>query len=138
ALQARFAGLLYAVGIEVVELLAAERTRLPVAEVEAGRRLTAGQGDGVGAQALGPAGLQHLANCVRARLDAREAVVAGRIGECGWLPGIEAAVVVGVELAGPALQARFAGLLYAVGIEVVELLAAQRAELIVAEVQAGH
>src|SRR5581483_10334491 len=96
-----------------------------VPEVQARDALTAVRhGQGVAARGRGrrrPAGLTDvLRQRVAPGLYAGERVRPSGVGEGRVLRGVEAAVLVGVEIDAPALQGRLAGVAGAVGVEVLE------------------
>src|ERR671928_88025 len=112
--EAGFAGILDAVAVEVVVLVAGERGLLVVQEVVAGGVVLA-RGEGLGRRAGGlvPAGRDVLAGRVVARGEAGEAVGAVDVGG-GRDAGVDAVLE---EMDGPAGEAGFAGILDAVAVE---------------------
>ena len=116
------AGVFDAVAVDVVELHAADRAELEVAEVVAGAVGAADDRDVARIDGrLSPADLAHFANAIGAGGEAGEAVVAAGAGDGR---GIDGAVGVFVELDRPASEAGIGAVLDAVAVVVLELLAA--------------
>ena len=135
--QARIgAAVVGAVAVDVVELLAADRAELEVAEVVAGAVGAADDGDVARVDGgLNPADLADFADAIGAGRETGEAVGAAGTGDGR---GIDGAVGVLVEFDRPASQTGIGAVVHAVAVVVLELLAAERAELEVAEVVAGE
>ena len=84
------------------------------------------------------AGGRHFADAVRAGAEVGEAVVAVDVRGGKQFPGIEGAVAVGVQEDGHTGHTQLAGVANAVTVQVVELQAADRHQLEVAEQHTGN
>ena len=137
--QTRFADVLDAVAVRVLELRAANRDQPEVAEGHAGD-IGAAAGHDVGriGRGLRETGRQYFVDVVRSRPNVGEAVVAVGVRRGTGLTDVEQSVVVRIQEDRHPLQPQFTGVLDAVAVRVRELRAADRDQLEVAEVDSRN
>ncbi len=107
---------------------------MKIGDVDAGETCTGRYGDEGNSVCLYPARLINLSKAIGAWSEIGEAVVAGAVRNCVWLPAIEIPVGIEIEEESPSCQTRFTTVHESIAIEIVDFRAADAAELEVAKI----